>query len=137
MTTGKTPSVVKKINPSSSIAEHLSLEPLGFISLWGSSAHPDVAPTPLIFVFSPFAAAENRAMRTAWQGKAGRSPLQALYESDQVRGWGEGGGVKGEWDDDPFFHPSKMCGTSQLSVPHQNLQLCPEEKTTLFWGGNC
>lgn len=45
MTTGKTPSVVKKINPSSSIAEHLSLEPLGFISLWGTSARPDVAPT--------------------------------------------------------------------------------------------
>uniref|UniRef100_A0A8B9T8I4 Carbohydrate sulfotransferase n=1 Tax=Anas platyrhynchos TaxID=8839 RepID=A0A8B9T8I4_ANAPL len=29
-------------------------------------------------------AAEDGAMRTAWQGKAGRSPLQALYESDQL-----------------------------------------------------
>ncbi|EOA97377.1 hypothetical protein Anapl_09018, partial [Anas platyrhynchos] len=32
---------------------------------------------------TPFPAAEDGAMRTAWQGKAGRSPLQALYESDQ------------------------------------------------------
>ncbi|NXS56215.1 CHSTB sulfotransferase, partial [Brachypteracias leptosomus] len=28
-------------------------------------------------------AAEDRVMRSTWQGKAGRSPLQALYESDQ------------------------------------------------------
>ncbi|OXB64532.1 hypothetical protein ASZ78_012795 [Callipepla squamata] len=28
-------------------------------------------------------AAEDGGMRTAWQGKAGRSPLQALYDSDQ------------------------------------------------------
>lgn len=37
----------------------------------------------LIFL-SPFPA-EDGVMGSTWQGKAGRSPLQALYESDQVR----------------------------------------------------
>nr|XP_026648271.1 carbohydrate sulfotransferase 13 [Zonotrichia albicollis] len=39
-----------------------------------------ILPTPLIFL-SPFSASED--LRSTWQGKAGRSPLQALYESDQ------------------------------------------------------
>lgn len=54
-------------------------------------------------------------MRSTWQGKAGRSPLQALYESDQVREQeGEdGGGWKGSevLEVDSFFHPSDVGGT--------------------------
>uniref|UniRef100_A0A8D0GH29 Uncharacterized protein n=1 Tax=Sphenodon punctatus TaxID=8508 RepID=A0A8D0GH29_SPHPU len=29
-------------------------------------------------------AAEDRILGTSWHGKSGRSPLQALYDSDQV-----------------------------------------------------
>lgn len=63
------------------------------IATWASPEGVREAAIPTLLIFlTLFAAAEDRAMRSTWQGKAGRSPLQALYESDQVRGQGEGNG---------------------------------------------
>lgn len=83
-------------------------------------------------------------MRSTWQGKAGRSPLQALYESDQVKGQGEGdGGGGGEegvgcWRLTPSSTPpvfrALQCVQTHPRSPYLNLWLCPKEKTTPLWG---
>lgn len=86
-------------------------------------------------------------MRSTWQGKAGRSPLQALYESDQVKGQGEGdgggGGGRGSGvlEVDPFFHPSGVQGTAVCpntpKVPLPEPLAVSKRKDHTALGSNC
>lgn len=102
--------LLKNKREGQALLEHLLSEPNRFVSSRGTLPHPIIMeighlqrgggkqplPSSLIFL-APFPVAEDGVMRSTWQGKSGRSPLQALYESDQVRAQGEGDRVKREW----------------------------------------